>query len=145
MATKAKASRGTLFQRGDGGGSEVFTTVAEVTSIKGPGTKVGTLDATSQDSLAKEFVADIPDYGEVTLDMIWVGSDAQQQGLQTDLDAGVTRNFKIVKNDHATTKSTISLSAIVTGFEHDQPTGGVYRVAVTLKVTGKPTITYAPA
>jgi hypothetical protein len=144
VTTKAKASRGTLLQRGDGATSEVFTTIAEVKSVKGPGPKVGTLDATSQDSVAKEFVADIPDYGDVSLSMIWVGSDAQQQGLQTDMDNGTARNFKLIKNDHASTKSTINFTAIVTSLEHDAPESGVYPLMCTLKVTGKPTISYAP-
>lgn len=143
--SKGKPARQTLLQRGDGGGSEVFTTIAEVVSIKGPGTKVGTIDATSQDSLAKEFVAEIPDYGEISADVIWVASDTQQQGLQTDLDAGTVRNFKLVKNDHASSKSTIAFSAIVTSWEHDAPAGGLYKMSLTLKISGKPTITYAPA
>lgn len=146
MTTKAKSSKGIKLQRGDGGGSEVFTTIAEITNVKGPSQKAGTLDATSFDSTSMEFIAALSDGGEVTFDMNFIGSDAQQQGLRTDHVAGTVRNFKLIYPDHATTPTTVSFAALVTA--PPEPSGGVNQVikgSASLKVSGAPTWTYAPA
>lgn len=146
MATKAKSTKGLQLQRGDGGGSEVFTTIGEVTNIKGPSEKAGQLDATSFDSTAMEFIAGLSDNGEVTFDVNFVGSDAQQQGLRTDLRNGTLRNFKIIINDHATTKTTVAFAAIVTASpELSGSVNQVIKGSCSLKVSGLATWTYAPA
>lgn len=146
MATKAKSTKGLRLQRGDGGGSEIFTTIGEVTNIKGPSEKAPQIDATSFDSTGMEFIGGLADGGEVTFDVNFVGSDAQQQGLRTDLRAGTLRNFKIIINDHISSPTTISLSAIVTAAP--EISGGVNQVikgSVSIKVSGLPTWSYAPA
>lgn len=146
MVTKAKASKGTRIQRGDGGGSEVFTTIGEVQSFNGPGETVESIDVTSFDSVAKEFISTgLPDGGDFTFDVNFVGSDAQQQGLRTDLRDGTLRNFKVILNDHASSPTTFAFSAVVTGI--DGPSAGQgeqYKMSFTLKVSGQPTVTYAP-
>lgn len=147
MATKAKAAKGTLIQRGDGGGPEVFTTIGEVTNFSGPGEEAETIEATSFDSAAKEFISSgLPDNGEVTFTVNFVGSDTGQQGLRTDLRAGTLRNFKVILNDHATTKTTATFAAIVSNL--DGPTAGgvsdIYKMDVTLKLSGPATWSYAP-
>lgn len=146
MVTKAKASKGTRIQRGDGGGSEVFTTIGEVLSFNGPGEAVEEIDVTSFDSTAKEYISTgLMDGGEVTFDVNFVGSDAQQQGLRTDLRDGTLRNFKIILNDHASSPTTFAFSAIVRSLEGPQAgQGEQYKMSVTLKVSGQPTVTYAP-
>lgn len=145
--TKAKPTKNTQCQRGDGGGSEVFTTIGEVTSFNSPSITVDEIEVTNFDSPAKEYIsAGLADGGELALEMNFVGSDAQQQGLRTDATNGTTRNFKFIINDHATTKTTVTFSAIVKMF--DGPKGGqgeAYKASVTLRVTGLPTWTYAPA
>lgn len=145
MATKAKSTRGIQLQRGDGGGTEVFTTIGEVTNIKGPSEKAGQLDATSFDSTAMEFIAGLSDPGEITFDVNFVGSDAQQQGLRTDLRNGTLRNFKLKLNDHATTPTTVAFAAIVTSApELSGSVNQVLKGSCSLKISGTPTWTYAP-
>lgn len=148
MATKAKAAKGTAIKRGDGGGSEVFTTIGEVISFSGPGESVETIDATSFDSTGAEFISSaLVEAGELTLEVNFVGSDAQQQGLRADLRAGTLRNFQVILNDHTSNKTTIAISAIVTNF--DGPSAASprdkYVANITIKPSGLPTITYAPA
>lgn len=146
MASKAKSTKGIRLQRGDGGGSETFTTIGEVTNIKGPSEKAAGIDVTSFDSTGKEFIAGLPENGELTFDINFIGSDAQQQGLRTDLRAGTLRNFKLILNDHATTPTTIAFAAIVTGAP--EISGGVnaaVKGSCSLQISGLPTWTYAPA
>lgn len=146
MATKAKSSKGTKIQRGDGGGSEVFTTVGEVMQFSGPSEAVDDIDVTSFDSVAKEFISTgQPDAGEVKFDVNFVGGDAQQQGLRTDLRNGTLRNFKVILNDHVSTPTTFSFAAIVKGLDGPSASvGAQYKMSLTLKVSGQPTVTYAP-
>lgn len=144
--TKAKPTKNTLCQRGDGAATETFTTIGEVTSFSAPQVMVDQIDVTNFDSTAKEFISSgLADGGELTLEVNFVGSDAQQQGLRADCYAGTTRNFRFIANDHATTKSTVNFSAFVKSVEG--PKGGVgeaYKSTIVLKVTGQPTWTYAP-
>lgn len=146
MATKAKSSKNVKLQRGDGGGTEVFTTIAEVTSVKGPSEKAAQIDATSFDSTGMEYISGLSDSGEVTFDVNFVGSDAQQQGLRTDLRAGTVRNFRLILNDHLTTPTTVAFAAIVTAApELNIGVNQVVKGSCSLKVSGTPTWTYAPA
>ncbi len=146
MTTKAKTTKYLRLQRGDGAGSETFTTIAECTNVKGPDEKVALIDATSFDSAAMEDISGLSDGQEITFDGNWVGSDAQQQGLRTDLRAGTLRNFKFLANDHVSDPSYVLFSALVTsvpGFS-----GGVNQVlkgSWTLKPSGLPTWHYAPS
>lgn len=145
MATKAKSSKGIKLQRGDGGGTEVFTTIGEVVNVKGPGEKAASLDATSFDSVAMEFIAGLSDSGELTFDLNFIGNDAQQQGLRTDMRAGTLRNFKLILTDHATTPTTISFAAIVLAApEVSASVNQVIKASATLKISGLPTWAYAP-
>lgn len=144
--TKAKSTKNTKFQRGDGGVSEVFTTIGEVTSFSAPGREQGEIVVTNFDSDSVEVIGDgLADGGTITLPMNFVGSDAQQQGLRADCDSGVTRNFKLIINDHLSNPTTFTFPAIVK--KVDGPKGGVgeaYKMEATLRVAGKPTTTYSP-
>lgn len=145
MTTKAVSTKKLKLQIGDGGGTEVFTTIAEVTNLKGPSEKAAQLDATSFDSDAMEFIAGLSDNGEVAFDLNFVGSNAQQQQLRTDLRAGNKRNFKILVNDNAVTPTTVAFAAIVT--QAPELSGGVNAVlkgSGTLKVSGVAAWSYAP-
>lgn len=145
--SKAKPSKATQIQRGDGGGTEVFTTIGEVMSFSGPSAEVSEIDVTNFDSTAKEYIADaLPDGGEVSFDMNFVGSDAQQQGLRTDCVNGTLRNFKLILNDHPTVKTTFSFAAIAKKFDGPKAGGPTeqYKASVTLRVSGAVTITYSP-
>lgn len=144
--TKAKSTKNTKVQRGDGAVSESFTTIGELTSFGAPGREQGEIDVTNFDSTAKEFIGDgLADGGTIQLDMNFVGGDGQQQGLRTDCESGVTRNFKIILNDHASTPTTFSFPAIVK--KVDGPKGSIgeaYKMSVTLRVAGADTRSYAP-
>lgn len=147
MTTKATSTKKVKLQRGDGGGPETFTTIAEIISFKGPTEKAPQLDATSFDSDAMEFIAGLPDNGELTAEVQYVGTDAQQQGLRTDLRAGTKRNFKLVLNDMpsgGSNPTSIAFAAIVT--QAPELGGGVNQVvkgSISLRISGTATWTYA--
>ncbi len=145
MTTKASSTAGVKLQRGDGATpTEAFTTIAEVTDVKGPDEKSPTIDVTSFDSAAKEYINGLKDSGEMTFDMNFVGSDAQQQGLRADMTNRVKRNFKLILNDHATTPTTLTFAAIVTAFPLTLGTDAAVKASCTLQISGAVTWAYAP-
>ncbi|KKL29023.1 hypothetical protein LCGC14_2369280 [marine sediment metagenome] len=123
--TIAIDAHGTLLKLGDGGGgSEVFTTVAEVTDISGPSMTLDPIDVTSHDSTAayREFIGGLLDAGEVTLTINYVptaGTHDATTGLIADMVARVVRNFQLVFPDSGTT--TWSFAALITAFEPAEP------------------------
>src|SRR6185369_2297065 len=146
MTTNAKSTKNVKLQRGDGAGSESFTTIAELTTFKGPGEKAPQIDVTSFDSTAREFIAGLTDNGELTFDLNFVGSDAQQQGLRTDSRAGTLRNFKLNLNDHVSDPTIASFAAIVTmppelGGGVDQAVKG----SCSLRISGTVSWHYRPS
>lgn len=147
MATKAKIGLGGKLQRGDGAGSETFTTIAEVKNITGPSVQRAMIDATSMDSTDEEVIPGIRSNGEVTFGCLLVDSDAQQQGLYTDLNTPTLRNWKFIANNHASegSKSTRTFSAYVQNIGEEYPFDGVMMRNVTLKISGAVTRTFAPA
>lgn len=137
MATVAVSSHGTLLKAGDGGGSEVFTTVAEVMDISGPGVAVGTEEVTSHDSAGwREFVATLREIGELTFTLNFNAGATQgfAAGLYLDMINRTKRNFQLVLT--TTSVKTGSFAAFVTGYQFDLPVEGVIRADVTLQGTG---------
>lgn len=146
MTTKATSAQGVLIQRGDGAGTEVFTTIAEVLSFTGPTQSSAEVEVTSFDSAAKEFIAGLRDGGSISFDMNFVASNAAQQGLQTDMNNAATRNFKLILPDNTVTgdRTTITFAAVITQFtllkgQVDQALSS----SVTLKLSGAPTVVYS--
>lgn len=149
MPSAAKAAKGTKLQVGNGGGPETFTTIAEVLDVKAPNESQNTIEVTSHDSTAAEFIAEgIVDGGEVTFGLNFIGSNPQHQGLRADLRNGTLRNFKLLIPDKTldADKTTFSFSGIVTAFDGPEaPVRGKLQANVTIKISGLPTVAYAAA
>ncbi len=146
MTTNAKSSKGIKLKRGDGAGSEAFTLIPEVTNFKGPSEKAAQIDATSFDSTGMEYIAGLSDSGEVTFDILFVGSNAQHQGLRTDLRAGTVRNFVLDLNDHVSDPTTCSFAAVVTAApDISASVNQAVKASCGLRITGLPTWHYRPS
>lgn len=142
--TAATHTRGTLVQAGDEATATSFVTIAEVKSFDGPSSQAPSIDVSSFDSTGKEFIAGLSDGGEVSLDLNFVGSDSGQEQLLTDHQAGTSRYYQIVFNDHDTNPTTVVFVASVTGHTPSGQTDAAYMLKVTLKVSGTPDWTFAP-
>jgi hypothetical protein len=134
MVSAAVAAQGTLLKIGDGGGTEVFTTIKDAYNISGPTTTVETTDVTSHDSSAwREFIPTLIDPGEVTFSFFYSGHATQDQ-LRTDMLARTRRNFQLVFAP-LLVDETIAFTGIVTGYQPQEPHDGALSVDVTVKVT----------
>lgn len=129
---------GTQLQRGDGGGPEVFTAIANCSNITPPGTSRETYDTTAHDSPDKfrEFIGGLKDGGEFSADLHY--DPTEHDALYSDFDDGPPgRNYKIVFPEAI---ATWSFKGIMTGFEPEAPVDGQLSATVTFKVTGKPVL-----
>lgn len=134
---------GTLLKIGDGGGTEVFTTIAEVKDISGPSFSMDTVELTTHSSTGawKEYLGTLLDAGEVTFDVNFTPTGAthsQSTGLIRDMKNRTLRHFQLVWPDVGAT--TWSFSAYVTGFEPSAPVDNLLGASVTLKISGAPTL-----
>ena len=137
MPSLAVSSYGTLLKIGDGGGSEVFTTIGEVRDISGPSLNVGTEEVTAHDGSGwREFVPTLKEIGEITFEINFNAAATQgfSTGLYNDAANKTKRNFQIVLP--TTSAKTGSFAAYVTAFELTEPVEGVLRASITLQGTG---------
>lgn len=141
--TSAVFAHGTLLKAGNGAATEVFTTIAEVTSIGGPGLALDPIDVTNMDSTNgwREFIGGLLDGGEVSITINYLPANATHNaanGLINDMENRTVRNFQLIFSDSGNT--TFSFTALVTGFEPGAPVDGQLTADVTLKLTGQPTL-----
>ena len=98
--TKSKICFGLLFQRGDGATpTEAFNTIGEVLDVSGGISLTRAFeDATNMESPDgyREYIPSLKDMGEITFQVNAVYSDAQQNNLVADLEAGTLRNFRVI-------------------------------------------------
>ena len=134
---------GTLFQRGNGATpTETFTTIANVTSIKGPARKRETIDVTAHDSpdAYMEFIGGLKDGGEVQLDINYDPGKATHD-LDDDFDDEVARNYRLVILPGTDDEHTWAFGGIMTELSDEFPYDDKMTRSMTVKITGKPTLT----
>lgn len=139
-ASSAISGFGTALKIGDGGGTEVFTTIAEVRNVSGPTQSLNTFDVTHQSSPGgvMERAAGLLDPGQVTFEVNWLPSDATQSasaGLERDMNNKTRRNFKVVFPNASST--TCTFPAFVTAVSPTAPLNDAMRANVTLQIAGQ--------
>jgi predicted secreted protein len=137
MTTQARIGYGVLFKIGNGASPEVFTTVAEVTSITPPSLARDAIDATHEESPSgwREFIGGLKDGGEVSIELNFIPGHATTAILLAEIEAAAG-NKQIV----FTTGEIFSFSALCTAFEPEAPMDDKMVATATYKVTGKPTL-----
>src|SRR4051812_35449269 len=83
MTTNARLGFGTLFKILTSTGPDVYTTIGEQIKLKPAGLKVDTVDVSHEESpsAAREFIAGLVDYGELSIDLNWVPGGSAQATL----------------------------------------------------------------
>lgn len=142
MTTGAMAGYGVLLKIGDGGGTEVFTTIAEVRDIEGPELELEAKEVTSHDSAGwREYIGTLLTGGEVSFDLNFIPTHATHSyssGLVKDMVNRNRRNFKLVFPDVGAT--TWTFAALVVGVKPSGPVEDELSAEVTLQITGQPTL-----
>lgn len=128
----------TQLKRGDGGGSEVFTLVPQVSSLDGPSMDTNLLDATTVDDSSETYVYGVNKPGSVKFDLVWDPANAQHKGLLNDYVTAATRNFQIVWPDIGAT--VYSFAALIKNFGPKAGPKAVLTMSVELQLSGAPTL-----
>lgn len=120
-----------------GGVEEVFTAVAEIVNLSGPSESMDTIEATHMQSpgARREFIASLLDSGEVSGDMNFLPSDANQSGFRSDLNNRVRRRWQMVFTDESST--TYEFDGFVTASEPSAQVDDKLSASFTIKVTGE--------
>lgn len=141
--SNAVSAFGTFIKIGDGASPEVFATIAEVMSINGPSLSLETIDVTTHSSGEpwRQFIGGLLDAGEVSFDINFIPTSTTHSftaGLLKDMTDRTQRNFKLVFPDTGGTSWVFT--ALVTSFECTEAIDDVIKAAVTLKLSGVPTL-----
>ena len=144
MESNAFWSYGSKFKVGNGATPEVFSDVAEVKDITPPQYEREVHDVShhGSDGGFKEYIAGWRDGGEVELLLNWLPTDGthdDKTGLLADYHDNARHNYKIVLPDNL---ATIAFSGVITAYQPDMETAKGAELSVTIKVSGKPTISY---
>lgn len=116
--------------------AEVFTTIDGAKNISGPNFSLETIDVThhTSGSAYREVVPSFKSGGEVAFDLIYDPADAQHEGLLTDFESRVLRNFQMILPDAG--NMTYGFAAYVSGAEVQAPIDNALMLAVKLGITG---------
>ncbi|HEU4986864.1 MAG TPA: phage tail tube protein [Rhizobiaceae bacterium] len=135
-ATGAAIGYGSKLAIGDGAVPEVFSDVAEVTSITPPSDSIDVIDATHMQSPNKtrEFIEGLIDPGECSFDINFVPGGAADTAIQALKGTGV-HNFRITFAPGDAGSVTWDFAGILTGYEPDVPVDDKMTATVTIKVT----------
>ncbi len=129
--TKSAANQSDFTMNVDSGG---VTSIIQITSIVGPGISRDAIDVTDLSDTWKAFLMDIPDGGEVTLDLIWDPSHATHIDFFDMLDDDVVTPCTIVYSDAGS--RTIVFSGYIQNFEPTASQGAELTATATIKVSG---------
>ncbi len=135
---------GTLLKRGDGATpTELFVTIANITTINNPELERETYDATAHDSPnnRREHVGGLVDGGECTFTVNY--DPAAHATLRADLNDTAARNWRIYW-PAAAGGGYDTFKAWLTGISGESPHDGLLTAEFKLKVTGDVTATAGP-
>lgn len=134
---------GTQLQMGDGAMPEVFTTVAGLRDIDGPGGDTEVRDATSHDSPGqrREKRPGFIDDGDVTLDGLYDPQDPSHVAFLVARDTRAIKNWRIVDVDDDT--STTEFAGFIKSFRRRAPYNDMLGFRAAIEVTGE--VTWATA
>lgn len=142
MANVAQPAINTYIKRGNAASPEVFTTVAQVRSITGPGISANVVDITTHSATDpwRTKITTLLDAGDVSFEISFIPTDATHDhtsGLLLDFENRTLRNWQMVFPDSGAT--TWAFQAYVSKFSVTAPVDGVLTAAISLTITGKPT------
>jgi predicted secreted protein len=111
--------------------------VGEVTNLSFDGFSVSTVESTSIASAYKTFLPGVITPGTISCDVYSNGADNGQDGVKAAVTARTSNAFAIAFSDG----SSVSGTAIVTGYSIKAATDSIITASISLQCTGTITIT----
>lgn len=127
-------TQGCELRVGDGASPNVYTAIAGVVSFSGPSGSRQVIDVTTLASTGREKQVGIPDYGQVTFELIYDGDQATNTSLYDDFQNGTIRDFQLVFSDSP--EEVFSFAAFVLAYSYTANIDDVVRASVTLEIDG---------
>lgn len=142
----AWAAIGTLLKMGDGGGPEVFTTIARVRDINGPEFSTDIVDVTSQDSpdFTEETMATLKRLGEVTFTISYLPTDPTHDGttgIVSKWKGRTKTNFQLIQTDDMNNEWDFAGFVVKMGPKF--PVAGVITQDIGIRLSGAEGLTLA--
>ncbi|WP_329615010.1 hypothetical protein OG244_19415 [Streptomyces brevispora] len=137
-----KDALGTQFLR-DTTGAGAFAVIANVTDISGPSRQREAIEVTAHDSPNKyrEFIKGLKDGGEVELTINWDPGNTGHLALDADFEEDDLRDYQVIVLPGDPDEHTWDLSGLITDIGDAYPTDDKMERTVTVKISGKPTLT----
>jgi hypothetical protein len=118
---------------------EAYAQIGQVISIAGPSGTTGEIDVTNLSSSAKEFIPSLPDYGDVSLEVVWDHATVANRhaALWTDFAAQTISTYQIRLTDSPQTTLTFSAfpNAYPVNIAVDDKVGATIGLRITSTVT----------
>jgi len=111
------------------------TTVANVLSITPASVSVATIDSTDMDATWRTFIGGLKDGGEASFEISYDPSAATHTAIESAID-GAAKSIVVTWSD----STTMSFSAIITGFSPSAAIDDKLTASVSMKVTS--TVTF---
>ena len=134
--TLAVLSAGTKIGISDGQSPPVYNRIPEILTLGTPETTIETIEVTSLDSNAKEYISGLTDGGSVPLEGNWLSGDTYHQLLKTNAAAGTATTFLITLPDTPATK--VLFTATPESFIISPEPNSQLKFSFSAKVTGTP-------
>ena len=126
-------SQGTTIGIGDAASPEVYTTIAQVTSMSGPDGSATEINVTNLSSTAQTFILGLKDEGSLSLDIIWDERDTTHSMLRTKFGNGASASYRIT--DAGSPAKTYTFPAYVQGLSMSSGVDEVQRATVNLRIS----------
>jgi len=136
-------SQGCTIWRQDSTASPVdsYVQIGQVISIAGPSGTQGQIDVTHLSSVAREYIASLPDFGTVSMEVIWdpVTASVQHDALWADFNSGAVIGYQIRLSNSPQTELTFD--AFITEHPVNIAVDDKVGATITLQCTGAVTLT----
>jgi predicted secreted protein len=133
---------GTEFKRDSTGGGS-FVKIANVSDLSGPEREREAIEVTAHDSpdQYREFVKGLKDGGEVSITLNYNPGDSGHKALDADFEEDGLRDYQVVLLPGDADEHTWEFSALITSLGDSFPVDDRMEREVTVKISGKPTLT----
>lgn len=121
-----------------------FEVIANVSDLSGPSREREAIEVTAHDSpnQYREFVKGLKDGGEVSLTLNYDPDVVTHQHLDADFEEDDLRAYQILIFPGTADEYTWDFDALITNLEDSFPIDDRMERSVTVKISGKPTLTH---
>lgn len=121
-----------------------FEVIANVSDLSGPTRAREAIEVTAHDSpnQYREFVKGLKDGGEVSLTLNYDPDVVTHQHLDADFEEDDLRAYQIIIFPGTADEYTWDFDALITALEDSFPIDDRMERSVTVKISGKPTLTH---